>query len=270
MQVFIFSSVPFQSTPPCGGDVGSLVPRLTSPKFQSTPPYGGDEIHLYSIFICIISIHAPIRGRPIRHPASRLSRLFQSTPPCGGDVHLFDPHPVPGDFNPRPLAGATSQSKRHGLRTGNFNPRPLAGATIMTAMRRLALARFQSTPPCGGDRQTAKKRQKNYNFNPRPLAGATVCLCRAFRVIAISIHAPLRGRLPRSTKQFFGGLFQSTPPCGGDAMPEPSWGPTPDFNPRPLAGATTSFQEAAAVDPFQSTPPCGGDRRNMWPNIRKP
>ena len=129
MQVFIFSSVPFQSTPPCGGDVGSLVPRLTSPKFQSTPPYGGDEIHLYSIFICIISIHAPIRGRHIRHPASRLSRLFQSTPPCGGDyldapgsttetpfqstppcggdVHLFDPHPVPGDFNPRPLAGAT-------------------------------------------------------------------------------------------------------------------------------------------------------------------
>ena len=33
-----------------------------------------------------------------------------------------------------------------------------------------------------------------------------------------------------------------------------------NFNPRPLAGATTSFQVARAVVPFQSTPPCGGDR----------
>ena len=214
MQVFIFSSVPFQSTPPCGGDVGSLVPRLTSPKFQSTPPYGGDEIHLYSIFICIISIHAPIRGRPIRHPASRLSRLFQSTPPCGGDVHLFDPHPVPGDFNPRPLAGATSQSKRHGLRTGNFNPRPLAGATVFQQLI-TSVSTFQSTPPCGGDnrvvnlannglisihaplrgrRLSARQSITSTYFNPRPLAGATWGQGVMGFVSAISIHAPLRGR----------------------------------------------------------------------------
>ena len=130
MQVFIFSSVPFQSTPPCGGDVGSLVPRLTSPKFQSTPPYGGDEIHLYSIFICIISIHAPIRGRPIRHPASRLSRLFQSTPPCGGDVvfQLFQGRKFISIH--APLRGRLAHFFQRRKNFFNFNPRPLAGATL--------------------------------------------------------------------------------------------------------------------------------------------
>ena len=77
-------------------------------------------------------------------------------------------------------------------------------------------------------------------------------------------------------------LFQSTPPCGGDKPPP--WAPLlpPNFNPRPLAGATHSDRltirtlcisihaplrgrqvcgHVTARDPekFQSTPPCGGD-----------
>ena len=39
----------------------------------------------------------------------------------------------------------------------------------------------------------------------------------------------------------------------------------PDFNPRPLAGATMIHKPSCVVSGFQSTPPCGGD----WPCVGK-
>ena len=78
----------------------------------------------------------------------------------------------------------------------------------------------------------------NCNFNPRPLAGATRGRRRALLVRRISIHAPLRGRLP-------GVLSYRCPK---------------DFNPRPLAGATAAYDMTFQELIFQSTPPCGGDR----------
>ena len=54
-----------------------------------------------------ISIHAPLRGR---HPGvayNAVTHVFQSTPPCGGDKNPTVVGPWTGDFNPRPLAGAT-------------------------------------------------------------------------------------------------------------------------------------------------------------------
>ena len=80
--------------------------------------------------------------------------------------------------------------------------------------------------------------------------------------------------------------FQSTPPCGGDNNPYILAAIQPDFNPRPLAGATfrpgvlgrdsyisihaplrgrlsrspTDYEQLL----FQSTPPCGGDSPRLW------
>ena len=119
--------------------------------------------------------------------------------------------------------------------------------------------RFQSTPPCGGDPFFTTWKMLTIDFNPRPLAGATLCPALSHPPVAISIHAPLRGRR---------GSFL--------------WGwTTRYFNPRPLAGATdprTGLEQLSEISihaplrgrryrnrkqnqnqKFQSTPPCGGD-----------
>ena len=122
--------------------------------------------------------------------------------------------------------------------------------------------KFQSTPPCGGDHAGMYIGNDQVHFNPRPLAGATPGTISRSAVPSISIHAPLRGRrdtMPMSiSTEYFNprplagatifsplsappGIFQSTPPCGGD--------------PSAASGSAT----AAA---FQSTPPCGGDKRS--------
>ena len=75
----------FQSTPPCGGDLYSLLPGRCMSRFQSTPPCGGDW------WIC----------------RKRRTNGFQSTPPCGGDTGCDCLSAAPHNFNPRPLAGAT-------------------------------------------------------------------------------------------------------------------------------------------------------------------
>ena len=53
-----------------------------------------------------------------------------------------------------------------------FNPRPREGATLST-----------------GD---ASRRRKS--FNPRPREGATLIIPGPCRVLAVSIHAPVKGR----------------------------------------------------------------------------
>ena len=77
----------------------------------------------------------------------------------------------------------------------DFNPRPLTGATQVAKG-------FKGEP---------------FNFNPRPLTGATG-LYHVFNdnVFIISIHAPSRGRPVGPETGFRAGLFQSTPPHGGD------------------------------------------------------
>ena len=151
MQVFIFSSVPFQSTPPCGGDSAAGFSAAPRPDFNPRPLAGATFFWFCRRFI---------------------SFLFQSTPPCGGDLNTailaldkndFNPRPLAGAtytfrpgtghyryFNPRPLAGATSRCCRCTTGGSNFNPRPLAGATKKGVLAD-GPVQFQSTPPCGGD-----------------------------------------------------------------------------------------------------------------------
>ncbi len=141
------------------------------------------------------------------------------------------------DFNPRPLAGATSVSLSASICVAISIHAPLRGRHCFIWQRQVFKV-FQSTPPCGGDPTGAAGGPPYHNFNPRPLAGATVFsrgpgfvyvyfnprplagATKSYNSVAdlatISIHAPLRGRPSGRCKQFGIKLFQSTPPCGGD------------------------------------------------------
>ena len=93
-----------------------------------------------------------------------------------------------------------------------------------------------------------------------PLRGRLVPIPEEAPENGISIHAPLRGRLRCNKKGEIRKTFQSTPPCGGDHRNSFETIRGPDFNPRPLAGATYRFLYIKSSDfIFQSTPPCGGD-----------
>ena len=96
------------------------------------------------------------------------------------------------------------------------------------------------------------------NFNPRPLAGATWANGIRNRILAISIHAPLRGRPQYLAFGSKAAISIHAPLRGRRAVPaEPAH--CRNFNPRPLAGATNLGGDFLEPEIFQSTPPCGGD-----------
>ena len=122
------SHIDFNPRPLAGATV-TINPNAQKFPFQSTPPRGGDDDQTLQVLNDVISIHAPSRGR-------------HQDGPGGGPG---------GDFNPRPLAGATPSAPEGapiksisihapsrgrpnlaltGRTTSDFNPRPLAGATI--------------------------------------------------------------------------------------------------------------------------------------------
>ena len=53
----------FQSTPPCGGDLVDLPPRHGKSNFNPRPLAGATILHFGKSAGCVISIHAPLRGR---------------------------------------------------------------------------------------------------------------------------------------------------------------------------------------------------------------
>ena len=162
-----------------------------------------------------ISIHAPLRGRRAIAEIPSKAPSFQSTPPCGGDMertgcrilHLISIHaPLRGRHNEKFIC--------------------------------LIVVLFQSTPPCGGDNRPCCKSTRGKQFQSTPPCGGDLSPCVPGCLEAISIHAPLRGRL-RAASLFPAPVsFQSTPPCGGDDV---------------------CCSAAVFNVIFQSTPPCGGD-----------
>ena len=93
---------------PLAGATVLLSPYSKEAGFQSPPPCGGD-FHSPHLPHCdqLISIHAPLRGRPEKIRGLEAKQYF----------------------NPRPLAGATTGSSTDLYTVPDFNPRPLAGAT---------------------------------------------------------------------------------------------------------------------------------------------
>ena len=170
---FVKTIFQFQSTPPCGGDPNATYTARITYYFNPRPLAGATASGINTQVAKLISIHAPLRGRPKRDLHSPYNLLFQSTPPCGGDG--LGPVQKTADGE-------------------NFNPRPLAGATDISSTFDTG-AGFQSTPPCGGDQcqhRREGRRQISIHaplrgrlfmlsphayiipyFNPRPLAGAT-------------------------------------------------------------------------------------------------
>ena len=206
-------------------------------RFQSTPPCGGDVVGFSDSRNFTISIHAPLRGRRSRVLG------FQ-------EFH---------DFNPRPLAGATGCRFSLSWLSAISIHAPLRGR-LFCLVQALDGLQFQSTPPCGGDiAHDARFVNRVMISIHAPLRGRPVDGNGGIVLPKISIHAPLRGRHQRGLFGISPLLFQSTPPCGGDLDLPAQVAGGPDFNPRPLAGATRRFPETTAKHSFQSTPPCGGD-----------
>ena len=145
-----------------------------------------------------ISIHAPSRGRPRSVLFWYIRRnVISIHAPSRGRLPVVG-HPALefANFNPRPLAGATTGCRISGFSSLDFNPRPLAGATACTPpstrntsisihapsrgrqqdcrghQRRRPIsihAPSRGRPGCGKDCSVIP-----CDFNPRPLAGATV------------------------------------------------------------------------------------------------
>ena len=164
----------------------------------------------------------------------------------------------------------------------HFNPRPLAGATSLQGIYRLAHLYFNPRPLAGATQTGHDPHGPQHISIHAPLRGRLVFDVTKGNIYVISIHAPLRGRQEAESSRSRRKRFQSTPPCGGDCTTREkgSWsylifqstppcggdhfhsihGPShPDFNPRPLAGATKLAALEMPPAGFQSTPPCGGD-----------
>ena len=185
-----------------------------------------------------ISIHAPLRERPLTMEEIR-------------DLH---------DFNPRSLAGATVWATAVQLSPCHFNPRSLAGATVIQAIlersqkyfnpRSLTGAtcwRFAFTQILSISIHAPSRERQTHNlccvlhhyFNPRSLTGATL-LCRQHKLVAldISIHAPSRERLNSAGSVNPAAAFQSTLSRGSDWLRCRRELTARNFNPRSLAEAT--------------------------------
>ena len=157
---------------------------------------GATLIALGQLFNAVISIHAPLRERPIVAAMIAQAKQFQSTLPCGSDITLND---VPTDrvisihaplrerpaqinpfiiyepyFNPRSLAGATYHTPQHMSDQRVFQSTLPCGSDSASHSGVNNPFAFQSTLPCGSDPSFNIKRHKWRYFNPRSLTGATL------------------------------------------------------------------------------------------------
>ena len=122
--------MPFQSTPPYGGDTCDQTNETPGSDFNPRPHTGATQRIMAWGSSAEISIHAPIRGRLKRFSFSFMALAFQSTPPYGGDYMILKKDGRCYDFNPRPHTGATNTHDIKSFFDFNFNPRPHTGATV--------------------------------------------------------------------------------------------------------------------------------------------
>ena len=164
--------------------------------FNPRPLAGATPWTSWLFTFCLISIHAPLRGRHYRSRGPADHPDFNPRPLAGATCIFWTSQAGLLDFNPRPLAGATPFGDNVVQLVHDFNPRPLAGATnglqVVVDFQGISI----HAPLRGRRAITQKGTLDEWYFNPRPLAGAT---CK---------------RLAEKTM----GVFQSTPPCGGDRL----------------------------------------------------
>ena len=139
---------------------------------------------------CIVSIHAPVKGRPWT-PGSSSSCSWS--------------------FNPRPREGATWQKHKeqyyvevsiHAPVKGRPRLRAIMGEPIVVSIH----------APVKGRRRLRVDRLQGLCFNPRPREGATYKMQLVTYCKSVSIHAPVKGRRHSAQTPQANKTFQSTPP----------------------------------------------------------
>ncbi len=252
----------FQSTRPCGARPSASTGTWTRP--------------------CCFNPRARA-GRDVRHsPSYTLGSSFQSTRPCGARRAGTGQWPQRRCFNPRARAGrdVLTVLKRGAIPV--FQSTRPCGARLDRLSDGGALLVFQSTRPCGARRGRQAGHAGHWRFNPRARAGrdstsmpfsqrgmrfqsTRPCGARhihgaaAHQVLAVSIHAPVRGatvHLHSVQAQIFG--FNPRARAGRDARFAATRRARFRFNPRARAGRDISKPVMTARQlVFQSTRPCG-------------
>ena len=143
---------PFQSTLPCGSDLGVFTSIVSSSSYFNPRSLAGATIcRKVNITGQSISIHAPLRERRCRRASGETTPKFQSTLPCGSDIAAIESSLKAVNFNPRSLAGATIGRiillTTHGL----FQSTLPCGSDMLILRSVFCAAAFQSTLPCGSD-----------------------------------------------------------------------------------------------------------------------
>ena len=142
-----------------------------------------------------ISIHAPIRGRPGNHGHGALRLYFNPRPHTGATRFCIAHHSFIL-FQSTPPYGGDLMNLTTIRLTTIFQSTPPYGGDLYGDSHSSVFSLFQSTPPYGGDRRPGLLALLPWYFNPRPHTGATGLSEIPGRPVPISIHAPIRGRLP--------------------------------------------------------------------------
>ena len=178
-EVFCFSALKFQSTPPARGATPAVesAPRART-RFNPRPPRGGRRYS--SMACCGIS-------------------SFQSTPPArGATAGRRTCRPGARVSIHAPRAGGDTRSRPRWARRSCFNPRPPRGGRQRAALELLGKYLFQSTPPA---------------------RGATPSINISIAPAAVSIHAPRAGGdSGRRLRSLGFGVSIHAPRAGGDAV----------------------------------------------------
>ena len=159
--------------------------------FQSTHPCGVRRTHNPAITDPLVSIHAPVWGATLAQKAWQRYGPFQSTHPCGV----------------RPGKVLTISEVDVSIHA------PVWGATyhyFLPTVSRL----FQSTHPCGVRLNATMTLFCHQSFNPRTRVGCDRRHSRKWRILAVSIHAPVWGATVVVGDFDCFCQFQSTHPCG--------------------------------------------------------
>ena len=147
-------------------------PTGGSARFQSTHPYGCDVMGSQPWRYRHVSIHAPIRVRPVKPLACTLTH----------------------SFNPRTHTGATRREKCSCRGQSGFNPRTHTGATS-PVIAALSLQMVSIHAPIRVRRLSLDLQGHSLScFNPRTHTGATGVYMAELMPLEVSIHAPIRVR----------------------------------------------------------------------------
>ena len=119
--------------------------------FQSTLPCGSDSgTHVSSRRALTISIHAPLRERPIRGTGFKKRRFISIHAPLRERLAVWSMYWMSAYFNPRSLAGATL-AKMLKRKPKLFQSTLPCGSDSRAFLWPRQRTGFQSTLPCGSD-----------------------------------------------------------------------------------------------------------------------